>query len=63
MSAFGFYEKDNLVGAIELLAEKERERGKTPKQVVESIMEAMTYGISSALYEVRDERVDTKGNS
>jgi len=58
MSAFGFYEKDSVVDAIETLAKAERDRGKTPKQVVESIMEAMTYGISSALYEVRDEKVD-----
>jgi hypothetical protein len=58
MSAFGFYEKDNLVDAIELLANRERERGKTPKQVIESIVEAMTCGISSALYEMRDEKVD-----
>lgn len=58
MSAFGFWEKDNLVDAIEVLAKFERERGKTPRQIVESIMEASTYGINSALYELRDEKVD-----
>lgn len=58
MSAFGFLEKDNVVDAIEVLAKFERERGKTPRQIVESILEATTYGLNSALYELRDEKVD-----
>lgn len=57
MSAFGFWEKDNVVDAIETLAKFERERGKTPRQIVESILEATTYGLNSSLYELRDEKV------
>lgn len=59
MSAFGYYEKDEVVEAIGMLAKQERERGKTPREIVESIMEATTYGINTALYELRDEKVDT----
>lgn len=58
MSAFGFWEKDNVVEAIEVLAKFERERGKTPRQIVESILEATTYALDSALYELREEKVD-----
>jgi len=60
MSAFGFYEKDEVVEAISMLAKQERERGKSPREIVESIMEATTYGINIALYELKDEKVDTK---
>lgn len=56
MSAFGYYPKDAVVSAIEELAEEERKRGKNPRQIVESIMEAATYGIDAALYNLSDEK-------
>ena len=58
MSAFGNYEKDNIVDAIEILAKSEYNEGKSPRQIIESIMEAVTYGITSALFDLRDEKVD-----
>ena len=57
MSAFGFSPKDEVVYAIETLAKEERLRGKNPRQIIESIMEAATYGIDAALYDLRDEKV------
>lgn len=58
MSAFGFYEKDEVVEAIRTLAACERENGKSPRKIAESIMEAVAYGLDSALYELRAEKVD-----
>ena len=49
MGAFGFTPKDDVVDAIETLAKEEALRGKTPREIVESIMEAATYGIDCAL--------------
>lgn len=58
MSAFGNYEKDNIVDAIKLLAEKEFELNKTPREIIASIMEATSYGINDALYGLRHMKVD-----
>lgn len=55
MSAFGFHPKDEVVSAIEELAKEERLRGKTTRQIVESIMEATAYGIDAVLYNLSDE--------
>ena len=52
MSAFGNYEKDEVVEAIKALAKSEREKGKTPREVVTSIMEAVTYGIDTIMFEM-----------
>ena len=53
MSAFGFYEKDEVVESIKVLAEVERKNGKNPREVIESIMEAVTCGLDSALYDMQ----------
>jgi hypothetical protein len=59
MSAFQYIPKDNVVDAIKELASAESERGASPREVVESIMEAVAYGIDSALCELRDQKVDS----
>lgn len=58
MSAFENYEKDEIVAAIMALSEKEFESGKTPREIIESVMEATSYGINSALYGLRHMKVD-----
>ena len=52
MSAFGFYEKDSVVDSIETLALHELKKGKSSHEIVESIMEAVKYGMDMALYRV-----------
>jgi hypothetical protein len=59
MSAFGYIPKDDVVDAIKELASAENERGANPREVVESIMEAVAYGINSALYELGDQKVNS----
>lgn len=49
MSAFGNFEKDEVVEAIKALAISEREKGKTPREIVTSIMEAVTYGLDTVM--------------
>jgi len=58
MSAFDNYEKDEIVEAIKLLAEKEFLLNKTPREIIASIMEATTYGINDVLYGLRHQKVD-----
>lgn len=58
MSAFGFYEKDEVVDAIKLLAEAEAAKGKTVRAVVESVMVAVTYGLDHALYNIENKGVE-----
>jgi hypothetical protein len=52
MSAFGNFEKDEVVEAIKALAKSELEKGKTPREIITSIMEATTYGIDSVMFEL-----------
>tara|TARA_R110000868_G_scaffold25358_1_gene98840 strand:+ start:108 stop:287 length:180 start_codon:yes stop_codon:yes gene_type:complete len=52
MSAFGFYEKDSVVDAIEILALHELKVGKSSREIVESIMEAVKYGMDMAFFRV-----------
>lgn len=52
MSAFGNHDKDEVVEAIKTLAKSEHEKGKTPREVVTSIMEAVTYGLDSAMFDL-----------
>jgi hypothetical protein len=59
MSAFGYIPKDDLIDAIKHLASAESERGANPREIVESIMEAVTYGIDSALCELGDQKVNS----
>jgi hypothetical protein len=59
MSTFAYIPKDNVVNAIKMLASAENERGASPREVVESIMEAVTYGIDSALCEMKYQKVDS----
>lgn len=49
MSAFGNFEKDEVVDVIKTLAKAEHDKGKTPREVVASIMEAVTYGLDCVL--------------
>jgi hypothetical protein len=56
MSAFGFYEKDEVVDAIKTLAKYEKESGKTPRQIVESILEAQTYAMDQVLFELLENK-------
>jgi hypothetical protein len=58
MSAFDLNEKDDVVEAIKNLAEFESNRGKTPREILQSIMEAVNYSIDSVMYDLRNERVD-----
>ena len=46
MSAFGYTPKDDVVEAIETLAKAEHDRGKTPREIVESVLEASMCGLS-----------------
>lgn len=59
MSAFGYIPKDDLVDAIKELASAENQLGANPREIVESIMEAVSYGINSALYELGDQKVNS----
>jgi undecaprenyl pyrophosphate synthase len=49
MSAFGYTPKDDVVEAIETLAKAEHDRGKTPREIVESVLEASMCGLDRAL--------------
>lgn len=60
MSAFGFSPKDEVVDAIKLLAEEEFKRGKTPKEIIESIMDATMCGIRYSSFDLKDEKVHLK---
>ena len=57
MSAFGFTPKDDVVDAIETLAKEEFARGKTPREIVESIMDAVTCGLDRSLAELSRQNV------
>ena len=46
MSAFDFYEKDEVIYAVEQLAAEESNRGKELPKILESIMEAVSYAIT-----------------
>lgn len=59
MSAFGYIPKDDLIDAIKHLASAESKRGASPRKVVESIMEAVAYGIDSALCDLSNQKVDS----
>lgn len=52
MSAFGFYEKDEAVETIRILAEELTKQGKSPRETINSIMEAVSYGIDLAMYNI-----------
>lgn len=60
MSAFGWIPKDEVVEAIEKLAEEEALLGRSPREIVESIMDAATCGINQALLKLKDQKVDSK---
>ncbi|MBL0320644.1 MAG: hypothetical protein IPP74_15320 [Alphaproteobacteria bacterium] len=60
MSAFGWIPKDEVVEAIERLAEEEALLGRSPREIVESIMDATTCGINQALLKLKDQKVDSK---
>lgn len=60
MSAFGWTPKDEVVDAIERLAEEETMLGRSPREIVESIMEATMCGINQALFKLKDKKVDEK---
>lgn len=49
MSAFGLWEKDNLIDAIEVLAAYEAALGQSQSDVIRSILEVVTYGIDKHL--------------
>lgn len=50
MSAFGFYEKDNVVTAIIGLAEYEKSKGFLIRETIASILEATNYAVDTVLY-------------
>lgn len=54
MSAFDNYDKDNVVDAIESLARAEQESGATPREIVESIMKTVSYGLDRVMYELTE---------
>lgn len=62
MSAFGYYEKDEVVLSIEVLAVEESRRGHSTQQIVESVMEAVTCGLSLAFYSIGDGKAGRKMN-
>lgn len=55
MSAFGDYIKDNVVDAIVELAESEKQKGKTTREIIQSINEVMTYGVDTVLFKLLEE--------
>lgn len=52
MSAFGDYNKDEVVRAIEYLAQAERERGRSAEDILEVLMEVSSYGIRRGMSEL-----------
>ncbi len=54
MSAFEFYEKDEVVEAIRVLAVELTKQGKTPREAVASIMEAVSYGIDIVMFDLTE---------
>lgn len=54
MSAFDFFEKDEVVESIKTLAKEEKNRGKETPEIVNSIMEAVNYGLTEVLWEERN---------
>lgn len=57
MSAFDFREKDNVIDAIVELAMAEENNGKTTREIIVSILEAVNYGIDTALSEQEQKNI------
>jgi hypothetical protein len=51
MSAFGNYNKDEVVRTIEELIQAEGDAGRSMSDIIESVMEAVTCGIKYGIYE------------
>lgn len=58
MSAFDNYEKDEVVDAIKNLVKDQNNKGKSPREIVKTVMEVVTYGLDVALYDLKDKQVD-----
>jgi hypothetical protein len=57
LSAFDFREKDNVIDAIVELAMAEENNGKTTREIIVSILEAVNYGIDTALSEQEQKNI------
>ena len=60
MSAFGSRVKDEVVYAIENLAQDEAQRGRSLPDAIESIMEAVQYALVSATRQYFDRQQEGK---